>query len=95
MQLLMRNANINYVNKLGKTPLHIAIENNLECDIIKFLLQAGASPYIQDKEGKDCCDKVRQLNNKYLIADSPLFKVFWQKQIRIVEKPHIQHSLPP
>lgn len=36
--LLMRNANINYVNKFGKTPLHLAIENNLNEKTVKFLL---------------------------------------------------------
>ena len=69
----MRNANINYVNKMGKSPLHIAIENLLDNDIIKFLLQAGASPVIKDNEGKDCCDKVRALKDKYLTEDCPLF----------------------
>lgn len=27
MQLLMRNADINYANNMGLTPLHIAIDN--------------------------------------------------------------------
>mgnify|MGYP001148776508 CR=1 FL=1 len=84
MQLLMRNANINYVNKLGKTPLHIAIEHQLNKGIIKFLLQAGASPYIKDNEGKDSCDKVRELKDKYTTKDSPIFRVFWEKEIRII-----------
>ena len=77
MQLLMRNADINYINKLGKSPLHQAIENKLENDIIKFLLQAGASPYIKDNEGIDCCEKVKELKDKYLTVDCHLFKVFW------------------
>jgi ankyrin repeat protein len=36
--LLMRHANINFVNKFGKTPLHLAIENNLDEKTVKFLL---------------------------------------------------------
>jgi hypothetical protein len=72
----MRNADINYVNKKGKTPLHMGIENKLDNDIIKFLLQAGASPYIKDKDGIDSCDKVKELKDKYLEADCNLFKVF-------------------
>jgi hypothetical protein len=27
MQLLMRDANVNHVNKIGLTPLHVAIDN--------------------------------------------------------------------
>lgn len=48
MQLLMRNADINHVNTLGLTPLHIAIENNLSKGMVKFLLQAGANPKHKD-----------------------------------------------
>lgn len=57
--LLMRNADINYVNRFGKTPLHLAIENNLDEVTVKFLLSQGADPFIQDKEGIDVCDKVK------------------------------------
>ena len=74
----MRNANINHVNTLGLTPLHIAIENNLSKGMVKFLLQAGADPIHKDKNGKDCSEKVRDLKDKYTVADSPLFKVFWE-----------------
>ena len=47
--LLMRNADINYVNRFGRTPLHIAIENNLSEKIVKYLLVQGANPFIRDK----------------------------------------------
>ena len=36
--LLMRNADINFANRFGKTALHIAIENNLDEETVKFLL---------------------------------------------------------
>ena len=57
-QLLMRKANINYCNTItGFTPLHQAIESKMNSKIIKFLLQYGANPHIEDKDGLDCCDK--------------------------------------
>jgi ankyrin repeat protein len=49
-QLLMRDANINHINKNGKTPLHLAVENKLESATIKFLLTYGANPHIEDKD---------------------------------------------
>jgi ankyrin repeat protein len=54
----MRGADINFINKMGKTPLHHAIENNLEAGTIKFLLNSGANPHIEDNEGHDVCDIV-------------------------------------
>ena len=58
-QLLMRGANINFVNpKNGWTPLHTAIEYNLSSKIIKFLISRGADTHALDFNGKDCCDKV-------------------------------------
>jgi ankyrin repeat protein len=57
-QLLMRGAEINYVNKKnGLTPLHFAIENNMNSKIVNFLLKQGANPHIEDFNGQDCCDK--------------------------------------
>jgi len=57
-QLLMRGANINYCNKItGFTPLHQAIESKMNSKTIKFLLKYGANPHIEDKDGRDCCDK--------------------------------------
>jgi len=59
-QLLMRNADVNYINKNGKTPLHIAVENNLDTKMIRFLLEAEANPHIEDRDGLDVCDKVKR-----------------------------------
>ena len=53
----MRGADINFGNKEGKTPLHLAVENKVSDKVIKFLLNAGASPHVEDVDGKDCCDK--------------------------------------
>jgi len=57
-QLLMRGANVNYINKItGLTPLHQAIDAHLNSKIVNFLVKAGANPHMEDYEGKDCCDK--------------------------------------
>lgn len=59
--ILTRGANINYVNKKeGKTPLHIAIEQRLSPEIIKFLLKNGANPHIEDLNGVTCQEKVKE-----------------------------------
>lgn len=57
--LLKRGCNVNKITCEGKTPLHYAIEANLESKMIKFLLNSDANPHIKDKTGQDCCDKVK------------------------------------
>ena len=65
-QLLMRGANINFVNpKNGWTPLHTAIEYNLSSKIIKFLISRGADIHALDFNGKDCCDKIAEKYKRY------------------------------
>jgi ankyrin repeat protein len=75
-QLLMRGADINFGNKEGKTPLHLAVENKVSEKVIKFLLNAGARPHIEDVEGKDCCDKAIESNSFKRID------VFWSMACR-------------
>lgn len=61
----MRGSNINYTNKItGLTPLQIAIQNNMNSKVVKFLLREGANPHVEDKDGKDCCEKA-QGNERY------------------------------
>jgi len=61
-RLLMRGADINYVNKRKKeTPLHTAIEHKLDSKIVKFLLKHGANHHIVDEKGLDCCDKAMKI----------------------------------
>lgn len=56
-QLLMRGADINYLNKkTGMTHLRLAIEKEMPAKIVKWLLKSGANPHIVDYEGTDCCD---------------------------------------
>ena len=58
-QLVMRGAEINYVNSFTKlTPIHYAIDNDMEPEMIKFLIELGANPHAEDKNGVDICDKV-------------------------------------
>jgi ankyrin repeat protein len=83
-QLLMRGADVNYVNKITRlTPLHQAIERELNSKIIKFLLISGANPHIEDKSGIDCCDKARDIHrynkikalNNHDCRDNPALRV--------------------
>lgn len=55
-QLLMRGSDINYMSsKRGQTALHYAVQKKYPVKIIKFLINSGANPHIEDKHGKDCC----------------------------------------
>ena len=56
-KILIRGADIDYRNKLGKTALHYAIEESLPESYIRFLLGRGANPHLEDAMGWDCCSK--------------------------------------
>lgn len=61
-QLLMRGADVNYVNKItGLTPLHQAIDAKLNSKIVNFLIKAGGNPHMEDFNGQDCCDKAQDI----------------------------------
>lgn len=55
-RLLLRGANVDYVNSNGYTALHLCIENQ-QLQAIKFLLDNNANPHIMDLSGEDACDK--------------------------------------
>ena len=55
-QLLKRGSNINFRNKDHKTTLHLAIEKKLPEKIIRFLIDFGANPHIEDFDKKDACE---------------------------------------
>ena len=64
-QLLMRGANLNFVFPInGFTPLHWALEKNVNSKIVKLLLKNGAYQHAVDNRGMDCCDK-SLLNQRY------------------------------
>ena len=64
--VLSRGANINNMNlRTQLTPLHLALEKNMRPSTIKFLLKNKANPHIEDKYGKDCCDKAKEKGEKY------------------------------
>ncbi len=57
-KLIVRGSDINYVNKNGKTAMHLCVENkNIEA--IGFLIKKGANPHILDLGNEDCCDKAK------------------------------------
>jgi ankyrin repeat protein len=58
-KLLVRGADINYVNKNGNTALHLCVENRLT-DSVNFLLKKNANPHIVDFAGEDSCDKAKK-----------------------------------
>lgn len=57
-RLLHRGANINHINKHGKTALHICVENKMQPQI-DYLIFKGANPHILDFQELDCCDKAK------------------------------------
>lgn len=57
--LIVRGADINYVNSNGYTALHIMVENkNIEA--VKFLLSKNAERHLMDLNGEDACDKAKK-----------------------------------
>ena len=59
-RLLVRGANVNYVNSNGLTALHVFVDNQMT-EAIKYLLQKGANPHIMDLTGEDCCEKAKRM----------------------------------
>ena len=57
-RLIVRGAQIDYVNRNGQTALHLCVANKLT-DAVEFLLFKGANPHIMDLEGEDACDKAK------------------------------------
>ncbi len=45
---------INKTNDKGNTPLHLACSRNKKANVIKFLIQNGANPYLIDNDGSTC-----------------------------------------
>lgn len=63
---IAHEANINWIDDKGKSPLHISIERgNLE--ISQFLILNGASVDLLDKEGKSPLYYARQTRQLVLI----------------------------
>lgn len=60
-KLLNRGADIDYVNREGKTALVMAVQM-LRIDSIHFLLEKGANPHLEDLTGQDACDYARSAN---------------------------------
>lgn len=58
-KLIVRGANVNYVNRNGNTALHLCVENNL-IDSVNFLIKKGANLHIMDLADEDACDKAKK-----------------------------------
>lgn len=59
-RLIVRGANIDYVNRNGNTALHLCIQMQL-IESVRFLLFKNANKHIMDLTGEDACDKAQRL----------------------------------
>ncbi|MCS7244590.1 MAG: ankyrin repeat domain-containing protein [candidate division WOR-3 bacterium] len=66
--LIKKGADINSKNEYGKTPLHIAVENNYE-DIVKVLLENKADVNIKDNNGNTPLHIAVMKGNEYIIKE--------------------------
>ncbi|MCH9625386.1 MAG: hypothetical protein S4CHLAM123_05600 [Chlamydiales bacterium] len=57
--ILKEGEDPNMENRLHRTPLHIAVENDPQQDIIQCLLESGADPKLQDARGQTALDLYR------------------------------------
>ena len=85
---MVRGAKIDYVNRNGKTALHICVENKIT-EAVKFLLSKGANPHIMDLEGHDTCDKAK---SNGLAIDIPQFNNCNIHKKVIPLLPHGEHA---
>ena len=54
-KILARGADINLINRDGKTALSILTQRHY-LEQVRFLLEKGADPHIEDVTGRDTCD---------------------------------------
>ena len=54
-RLILRGAQVDHVNKLGKTALHICVEQKM-MEQIHYLLYKNANPHVMNLDEKDSCD---------------------------------------
>ena len=71
--------NINFLKK-GKTPLMYASEYYEQTDVIKFLLENGADPYIISSEKKNAFSYAKE--NAKIVKDS----VYWSLNVSALNK---------
>lgn len=64
--IILAQKDLNIKNEHGDTPLLYALKNNYPSKFIKLLLSRGADPQIQDSEGNNAYDILR--NNQYFDA---------------------------
>lgn len=66
--LVLKGANVNVQDERGRTALHIGIEKEFDPDLLKWLVQHGASPDIADREGITARLKASRKRNKKFLA---------------------------
>ncbi len=76
---ISKGADVNIKNKDGKTPLHIAVENNYE-DIVKLLLQKNADVNAKDNNGNTPLHIAVEKGNYFVIKE--LLKAGADKNIK-------------
>ncbi len=66
--LAMKGANVNYQDQKGKTALHHGIEKEFDPTLLKWLVQHGASPDIEDRSGASARFKASRKRDKRFFA---------------------------
>lgn len=68
------SADVNFKNRAGQTPLHLAIQGNAPLQMFNILIQAGADPTIKDLSGisaKELAQKLGRMEILKALEDLP------------------------
>jgi ankyrin repeat protein len=65
-RLILRGAQVDYVNNKGNTALHICIKKKL-VEQVKYLLFKNANPHIMNLDQTDSCDMAKENGMAYEI----------------------------
>jgi ankyrin repeat protein len=66
--LIDHGVHLNIPDMKGRTPLHIASQNN-DIDIVRILIDNKVNPFIQNKEGKKPIDLANNTNLKEMLRE--------------------------
>lgn len=80
--LVQNGANVNAINRQGKTPLHLAAGDSRNFEIMKYLLDQGkADPNIKNKDGQDSLMYAKEKGERQ--GDSVIIAAIDLKQIEL------------